>query len=179
MLQSKKRDVGDQYPRMIFTRKYYLCTNFYMQKLSTNTSALHLHDVTDQPTILCDHNTSKQKAILGNNGEFSIQWLFSIAWCVQNLKWCVRNKIMYGLFWIIIFGHWWSSSATILLRIVFLMKIIGKAPHSWQFFLQCLWNSLYIRIKISWTKLHAKVKRSATWSTAQLLYDKSIQHAYC
>ena len=64
-------------------------------------STSHSLDFTVQPTWC--HNAKSEKTVLGDNCKMRDRWLFLAELWVQEMKQCVRNKIIHSLLWITIF----------------------------------------------------------------------------
>ena len=63
----------------------------------------------------------------------SDQWCFLVFVFIQGIKKHVRNDIMYGLPWMMIFFNLWGYSAMIFSHdFVLRIKIIAKSPNLWQ-----------------------------------------------
>ena len=88
-----------------------------------NVSASCSRDVTDQ--LWWRHNVKSEKTVPSDNGEMSDRWLFVAERYVQDIYQRVRNKKIYSLPWITIFGS--------------LVRWFANDFHSW---LRHSWKSL-------------------------------------
>ena len=66
-----------------------------------NASISRSRDVTDP--LWWRHNATSETTVPGDNCKMSDRWLFLAELCVQDIKQCVRNKMIHSLLWITIF----------------------------------------------------------------------------
>ena len=92
-----------------------------------NASISRSRDVTDP--LWWRHNAKSETTVLGDSCEMSDRWLVLAKLCVQDIKLCVRNKIIHSLPWITIFGS--------------LVMRFANNFHSW---LRHSWKSLANRL---------------------------------
>ena len=92
-----------------------------------NTSIPRKRDITDQQWWR--HIAKSEKTVLSDNDKISDRRLFLAELCIQDIKCCVRNKIIHLLLWIMILG---------LLVKQFGNDFHSRLHHSWKLMANCL-----------------------------------------